>query len=295
MAMKDLQSLVKHPSVQGGEMLLLVSGQPVILSKDGAQKPMGGAVNNQQLMAWLKASLPVDVMGQFQWGRDVQVSLPVDGHSLPMRVVLGRDKSFRIEIRLIASSENPAGAPTVPIAGPPPGLADPGLTVPVARMMSPPEEVIDEARLEAELADLSDGDQPALLVGHADRIAPLREVAAQLGCEAKHSDYLPAVLESLKYTVFPFVFLVPDGPPEQDPVYQALAAMNMELRRRQYVVLLGDGYKSGDAFHAFCLSVNLVVNHADAGDLVSLVETHHQRYQKFVAPLHRALQDAGKF
>ncbi|CAM2008607.1 hypothetical protein [Acanthopleuribacter pedis] len=295
MAMNDLQSLVKHPSVQGGEQLLLVSGQPIVLSKGGAQKTMGNPVNNQQLMAWLKASLPVDVMGQFQWGRDVQVSLPVDGHSLPMRVVLGRDKSFRIEIRLISAEQAEPAAltpaaltaetPTVPVQ------AAPVETAPAQTE----EAAVDEERLDAELANLGGSDQPALLVCPPDRLATFSEVVGELGCEPKHSDYLPAVLESLKYTVYPFILLQPAGPVAQDPVYQAIAAMNMEMRRRQFVVLFGDAYKTGDVFHAFCLSVNLVVHPRDLGDLAAVIEKHQQNYQKFVAPLHRALQDAGKF
>ena len=294
--MKDLQSLVKHPSVQGGTGLLLVTGQPVLLVNGAQKKPLGQALANNQIMNWLKASLPVEIMGQFQWGKEVQLNLDVDGAPFPMHVSLRPDRTFQIQIQL---QTTPTGE--VPATAPP---AEPAVETPSAPPEAPPaaeeprpELSADEAeRLDEEVEALARGENLSLIVAaEADQVATLQNLATELGYEPRSSTMAAAVLEVLKYTAYPLILLAPGNEYRTDPVFRMLETMNMTTRRKQFVVLIAPGLKTGDVMLAFSLSVNLVIDEADLTEAGQHILKGLKAWQRYVANLHEALENEGKF
>ena len=67
-----------------------------------------------------------------------------------------------------------------------------------------------------------------------------------------------------------------------------MATMHQALRHRCVVVLVGEGYTSGDGNLAFSLAVDLVVRKGDLARLGELVKGAVQGKRSLVAPLDAA-------
>ena len=64
-------------------------------------------------------------------------------------------------------------------------------------------------------------------------------------------------------------------------------------RRRQFIVVLGSSFTSGDEMQAFAASVDLVIGLADVVNLRPIVRRGVNRAQEFYAPFNEALRAAG--
>ena len=178
-----------------------------------------------------------------------------------------------------AAAAGPAAAPPAPVAAPP--ASD-------APSDESPSNVIAHAR--RELGRAAAGPGRRVLVALPDRglAAVLTQPLAALG-------YLPEVLDTpeeggrmLEDGLFDVVIAnraaqVPGG---AETLYQRLMRLAPPARRRIFLVLVGDEYKTGDGLQAFAAQADLVVNPRDAatveGPMLNAMNDRSRLYQAFL-------------
>jgi len=77
---------------------------------------------------------------------------------------------------------------------------------------------------------------------------------------------------------------------EQSPVLHFLNHLSMSERRRMFVVIVGERFKTMDQMMAFAFSVNLVVNTKDTGRLSMVMQraiSEHERFYKVFMEIYR--------
>jgi len=300
--MKDLGSLIQHPSFQGGDSLILASGKPIILTRRGEKKGFGQPINNQNIMILLKASFPPDVVAGFQWGRELQHELTVADGTYPVRIVLKPDKSIIIEITLTTPLEEEEEEPeALPISAPDPGPEVHSEPVPPrpARPTSAPapsssthdQEEVPETLIE----ELTSGEGLALIFCTHDRFnSEMEQSCVDLGFNPKRTTSAAAVKEVLKYHDYPLFIMQLDENFAEHPVYQNLISLNMDRRRTQFSVLIAPGLRTADAMDAFSLSVNMVVDPNHMTMLFDHLQTGITSWKRFVGTFHELLKDVGR-
>lgn len=114
------------------------------------------------------------------------------------------------------------------------------------------------------------------------------------GFDPRRCNLSAAVNEVLKYQDYPLFILQLGENFLEDPVYQNLATMTMNRRRKQYSVLVAPGLKSNDAMLAFSLSVNQVVASNEIHLLYEHVHAQMGSWKRFVGAFHDVLGSQGK-
>lgn len=79
---------------------------------------------------------------------------------------------------------------------------------------------------------------------------------------------------------------------EQSPVLHFLNHLSMSERRRMFVVVVGERFKTMDQMTAFAFSVNLVVNTKDTGRLSMVMQraiSEHERFYKVFMEIYREI------
>ncbi len=265
--MKDLQTLLTHPNVHNFDRLLLASGAPITLVRDNERKAIGGALSSQQLHGLLKASLPAEVFAEFAWGKELRSQIAAPGGTCELTVNLRPDKIIQVEIL-------------------PPKASQPQ----TAALPAGDEGTASED----EVARISDVAEATLVYASQGVPAELLERLAGLGYPTRGSAQAAAVIEVLKYNDYPVFAMVLGRGYREDPVYRFLIEQNMDLRRKQFSVLVAPGLVTGDTLLAFSLSVNLVVDERELGRLTDVIAEMLPAWKRFVAPLHEFLEKAGR-
>ncbi|NLD37969.1 MAG: hypothetical protein GX654_13960 [Desulfatiglans sp.] len=110
----------------------------------------------------------------------------------------------------------------------------------------------------------------------------------------------PSIREALlklRYHHFDLIILA-DGFDGQEihggPIMNYLNHMSMSGRRRIFVALISDKYKTMDEMMAYSLSANMVVNMRDIGNLAILLKRGLQEYEQFYKVFMDILQEEGK-
>lgn len=78
------------------------------------------------------------------------------------------------------------------------------------------------------------------------------------------------------------------------PIMNYLNHMSMSSRRRIFVALISDKYKTMDEMMAYSLSANMVVNTREIGSLSILLKRGLQEYEQFYKVFMDILQEEGK-
>jgi len=81
---------------------------------------------------------------------------------------------------------------------------------------------------------------------------------------------------------------------DQSPVLDYLNHLSMPERRRMFVVTVGKHFKTMDQMTAFALSVNLVVNEKDVGQLAVILKKVTSENEKFYKVFMETLRETGK-
>ncbi len=104
-------------------------------------------------------------------------------------------------------------------------------------------------------------------------------------------------LLKLRYHHFDLVILA-EGFDGQEiyggPIMNYLNHMSMAGRRRIFVALISDRYKTMDEMMAYSLSANMVVNTREIGSLSILLKRGLQEYEQFYKVFMDILQEEGK-
>jgi CheY-like chemotaxis protein/DNA-directed RNA polymerase subunit RPC12/RpoP len=80
----------------------------------------------------------------------------------------------------------------------------------------------------------------------------------------------------------------------QSPVLQYMNHLSMSVRRRIFVALIGDAFKTMDNMTAFGMSVNMVINRKDMDKLTSILRRGITENDQFYKVLMDLLVEVGK-
>jgi len=148
------------------------------------------------------------------------------------------------------------------------------------------------------LAFYEEGTKLALVMDnsseHTDNI---RMDVGQLGYKAISAPNIRDAIGRMRYHHFDLVILSDgfDGQSlERNPILSYLNNLSMAVRRRMFVVLMGEGFKTMDDMMAFALSVNLVVNTKEMDKLSAILKRALSDYEKFYKVFTDTLVELGK-
>jgi predicted Zn finger-like uncharacterized protein len=81
---------------------------------------------------------------------------------------------------------------------------------------------------------------------------------------------------------------------EQSPVIQYMNNLSMSIRRRIFLALIGDTFKTMDNMTAYAMSVNMVINREDLDKLPSILKRGLSENEMFYKVLMDLLVEVGK-
>jgi hypothetical protein len=119
----------------------------------------------------------------------------------------------------------------------------------------------------------------------ADLSAAIAAVLGRLGFVVDQIDSADDKILRLQQGEYAVVASSRNGVPEDRSVYRMVQTMPPEIRRRLFLVLVGDDVQTGEGIQAFALLADLVVQSKDAASCDRLLaQTLHERkrvYQTF--------------
>jgi len=119
----------------------------------------------------------------------------------------------------------------------------------------------------------------------ADLAAAMAGVLGRLGFAVEQLDSADDKILRLQQGDYAVVVSARNGVPEDRSVYRMMQTMPLEIRRRLFLVLVGDDVQTGEGTQAFALLADLVVQSKDAPSCDRLLaQTLHERkrvYQTF--------------
>ncbi len=83
-------------------------------------------------------------------------------------------------------------------------------------------------------------------------------------------------------------------PLDQSPILHFLNHLSMSVRRRMFVVVVGENFKTMDQMMAFALSTNLVVNRKDLGRLSMVMQRAISQNERFYKVFMEIYRETGK-
>ena len=151
---------------------------------------------------------------------------------------------------------------------------------------------------EAALEFYEDGLKLALVAeGDPGQAEKLKESIKDLGYRYVPVESTSQAISKMRFHTFDMVVLSDrfDGIDlAQSPVLQYLNHLSMSIRRRIFVVLVGDSFHTMDNMTAFTLSANLVVSTRDLDKLTGILKNAMADNDKFYKVFMDTLVEVGK-
>ncbi|MDY0188601.1 MAG: hypothetical protein RBR16_11825 [Syntrophus sp. (in: bacteria)] len=103
-------------------------------------------------------------------------------------------------------------------------------------------------------------------------------------------------LQKMRFHIFDVLILHDDfdGQKGVEHLLKALELLDMSIRRRMFVVLVGDSFRTMDNMAAFHRSVNLVVHTGDLNELAAIVKHGVQENKVFYHTFMETLRNMGR-
>lgn len=136
-----------------------------------------------------------------------------------------------------------------------------------------------------------------IMVGNEDHAEKIKSVVEELGYKCASAPTTRDALGKMRFHHFDFIFLSDgfDGQElEHSPVLNYLNHLNIFLRRRIFLVLMSDQFKSLDEMMAFSRSANAVINPKDLGRLSGILKKAISDNEKFYKVFMDTLVGIGK-
>ena len=148
------------------------------------------------------------------------------------------------------------------------------------------------------LAFYEEGTKLALVMdNNSEHTDNIRMDVGQLGYKAISAPNIRDAIGRMRYHHFDLVILCDgfDGQSlERNPILSYLNNLSMAVRRRMFVALMGEKFKTMDDMMAFALSVNLVVNTKELDKLSAILKRAISDYEKFYKVFMDTLVEVGK-
>jgi len=151
------------------------------------------------------------------------------------------------------------------------------------------EEAIDTFDEDARLA--------LVMTSSGDDSENIKKALEKLGYKHVSAPTTRDATGKMRYNLFDLIILDDgfDGQElEQSPVLNFLNHLSMSQRRRIFVVLISDKFKTGDDMMAFAMSANVVINRKDLERLATVLKKGLSDYERFYKVFFDTLADVGK-
>jgi predicted Zn finger-like uncharacterized protein len=138
----------------------------------------------------------------------------------------------------------------------------------------------------------------ALVIENNDDVAEkIKASVVEMGYKYVRANNTREAIARLREYNFGFVALSDrfDGIElEFSPILEYLNHLSMSLRRRLFLVLIGENFKTMDLLTAFAMSANLVVGSNDLDNLKRALKQSIAEYKKFYSIFMETLEEVGK-
>jgi len=156
----------------------------------------------------------------------------------------------------------------------------------------------DDAEADSALDSYGEGEKPALVMtDDANRFESIKRALEDLGYYTIQAENTQEALSKMRFQNFDLAIL-PDLfdniPLEQSPILRYLNHLSMSVRRKMFVVLMSDKFRTMDHMMAFTMSANLVANWKDLGRLSSILGRAVSDNEKFYKVFMDTLKETGK-
>lgn len=135
---------------------------------------------------------------------------------------------------------------------------------------------------------IANGERALLGLPDAAETERVRQVLTQLGYSVEILDSPEEGARLLEQGLFPLVITnrAQRVPGATEGMHQRIARLSSEARRRIFLVLVGEEFRTGDGAQAFAAMADLVVNPQNLGQfarpLASAIEDRKHLYQAFL-------------
>jgi hypothetical protein len=174
-----------------------------------------------------------------------------------------------------------------------------------------PEADFDEEDEDEDLRIYDENDQIALVLDERNKIAWTKtlsefhpswgelnvSLAQEEGYKIEFAKSPGHAVHKLKFTQFNFIALADnygDVSLSKNLVYRHILELPMAFRRKVFVVLIGDHFKTMNQMQAFSYSVNVVINNQDVGKLHQIIKKSLRDNEVFYKAFRDSLAAHGK-
>jgi len=159
------------------------------------------------------------------------------------------------------------------------------------------EDVKDDFSDDEALDFFDEGTKLALVLADDDMAEKVKIAVEELGYKYVPTPNTRDALGKLRFHRFDVVFIAEgfDGQElDNSPIRNYLNSLSMSSRRRIFLALMGDKFKTMDDMMAYTMSANMVISTKDAGKLSSILKKGLSEYERFYKVFMDTLVEVGK-
>jgi hypothetical protein len=168
----------------------------------------------------------------------------------------------------------------------------------VEQQSNMPDDDFDPIEEDASLDFFEEGVKLALVLGSdAEKVEALKRTVEELDYRCVLARNTREAISKMRLHHFELIFL-PDRFDEielaQSPVLQHINNLSMSVRRRIFLALIGDDFKTMDHMMAFAMSANMVINGKDVRRLTAILKHAISDNEKFYKVFMDTMVEVGK-
>lgn len=156
----------------------------------------------------------------------------------------------------------------------------------------------DDVEEDTTLDSYEEGEKLALVMDNdAHHTEKIKEALEELGYRYVPAENSKKAVSKIRFHNFDLVVLADNFdnlPLEQSPILRYLSHLSMSIRRRIFLALIGERFKTMDHMMEFSMSANLVINSKDLGKLASILKRAVSDNEKFYKVFFDTLEEVGK-
>jgi predicted Zn finger-like uncharacterized protein len=155
----------------------------------------------------------------------------------------------------------------------------------------------DDYSEDEELDFFDESTKLALVLADDDIAEKVKTAVEGLGYKYIHAPNTRDALAKLRFHRFDFIFIAEgfDGQElENSPIHNYLNTLSMSSRRRIFLALMSDRFKSLDDMTAYTMSANTVISTKDIDKLPSIFKQGISEHEKFYKVFMDTLVEVGK-
>jgi len=160
------------------------------------------------------------------------------------------------------------------------------------------EAGLDDTEADRALDSYGEGEKLGLvMIGDTHPVDTLGQGLEKLGYRPIQAKNTREAISKLRFQNFDLIILsdlFDSTPLQQSPILQFLNHLSMSVRRKMFVLLLSDAFRTLDHMTAFAMSANLVANWKDLDKLFNILERALLDNEKFYKVFMDTLKETGK-